>query len=173
MSTSGLPDAFTYVLQAPAGPHELAPGWQRVRDGHEQPDLLHGCLEGEVWQDLQVQPHGAENCGGESFSHWSESQRLWLCLYGFHKVVLLVKAEVTQSHLKVRLQLSLVGLSLLQVSSPELVHETLLTRQDEFSGRPHFFILSAYVRSQEDMLGANDSPAWRLRKKAVHTSLKM
>ena len=68
--------------------------------------------------------------------------------------------------------LCLLVLFLLQVSSPELVRDVLVTRQDEFSGHPSVFVMSAYVHFQEELF-SNDSPSWRQKKKAVHTSLKM
>lgn len=49
----------------------------------------------------------------------------------------------------------------------------LITRQEEFFGRAGLFLYSAYVRFQEEVIFSNDTPTWKLKKKAFHTSLKM
>ncbi len=64
-------------------------------------------------------------------------------------------------------------LLLVQVESPELLREVLLTKKDTFSGRPHFVRMKAYIRFEEDIASGSDTPSWKLKKKAFNTSMKM
>ncbi len=91
---------------------------------------------------------------------------------------LLTVDEVTRvqrwQHSSARGSLLGVGETLyFQVSSPELVREVLVIRQEEFSGRPVFFKYLAYVHFQEELICGSATATWKLKKKAVHTSLKM
>ncbi len=60
-----------------------------------------------------------------------------------------------------------------QVSSPELLREVLITKQDEFSGRPDLVRLKPYFNYQESISTCSTSPTWRLSKKAQISSMKM
>ena len=63
--------------------------------------------------------------------------------------------------------------SSLQVSSPELLKDVFITKQSIFSGRPYFFKPEAYAKFTEEVMLYDDTPTWKLKKKALHTALKM
>ena len=60
-----------------------------------------------------------------------------------------------------------------QVSSYELMKDVLVRKQEIFSGRPTFHKISPYLHHQEDVVLASSSPTWKLKKKAMLTSMKM
>ncbi len=66
--------------------------------------------------------------------------------------------------------ISLVFTFFLQVSSPELIREALITKQDFFSGRPKLVRIDPYVLFQEDEVALGKTPAW---KKTLITSMRM
>ncbi len=141
-------------------------------DMKDPKECLVYCLEQEVRQDLQLQPHRAENCGGEFCLPLARMLKVVVAPVWFSQSCTSGQGWGNSISFE-SLHLPLVGLSLFQVSTPELVREALLTRQEEFSGRPEFFIFNAYCKFQEEVIGSCDSLSWRLKKKAVHTSLKM
>ncbi len=61
----------------------------------------------------------------------------------------------------------------LQVSSPELLREALVTKQDIFSGRAAWVRMLPYLHHQEDVGFASDTQTWKITKKAFVTSIKM
>ncbi len=60
-----------------------------------------------------------------------------------------------------------------QVSSPDLVRDVLINKQDEFSGRPFFFKVRGYMKEVPDVIQYEDSPERRIKKRAMHGALKM
>ncbi len=60
-----------------------------------------------------------------------------------------------------------------QVSSLESVREALVSKQDVFSGRPGFVRFQPYTHFQEGIQGGSVTPSWKLKKKAMITSIKM
>ncbi len=59
------------------------------------------------------------------------------------------------------------------VSSEELIHDVLVKRSSEFSGRPKSIRLHGLLGGNIDVTFGNDTPQWRVLKKALHVSLKM
>ena len=60
-----------------------------------------------------------------------------------------------------------------QISSFELIRNVLLDKKDSFSGRPRMVKVEGYLPIDGDVTVSSTSPIWKLKKKAMVTSLKM
>ncbi|XP_071952912.1 steroid 17-alpha-hydroxylase/17,20 lyase-like [Antedon mediterranea] len=54
----------------------------------------------------------------------------------------------------------------------ELVQEALLTKVNDFSGRPPSFIFDWYTDGQKDIAVANPTPTWKYHRLLAHTSIR-
>ena len=60
-----------------------------------------------------------------------------------------------------------------QISSFELIRNALLDKKDCFSGRPRMVKVEGYIPIDEDVTVSSTSATWKLKKKAMLTSIKM
>ena len=58
------------------------------------------------------------------------------------------------------------------MSSYDLIKDVLVHKQEIFSGRFKAIKMGAYLHYEEDVILAQPTPAWKLKKKALLTSVK-
>lgn len=69
--------------------------------------------------------------------------------------------------------LDLPGMRCVVINSADIARQALLSKKDDFSGRPNLYVTHASTRGGKDIIFGDFSPTLVLQRKIVHSGLRM
>jgi hypothetical protein len=69
--------------------------------------------------------------------------------------------------------LEVPGERMVVINSASIAREALLTKKDDFAGRPYSFTVSYLTRGSKDIGSADFNATWVVQRKIVHSAMRM